>query len=120
MISSSFINLCLNCWKRRSKQRCDKNTAKESQDDFGRCFMQMGAVMVQLPMFIDFPRRVMSDVLESCLSHDWGYGYLLRFGKNLPCDTDGMSSDEKRIPNISIEHLSDESVDEMRLLLKPT
>jgi hypothetical protein len=61
---------------------------------------------------------VSCDVWESCLSHDWGYGYLFRFGKNLQRDTDGMSSAEKRIPNISIEHLSDESVDEMRLLLK--
>jgi hypothetical protein len=36
----------------------DSNTEKESQDDFRRCFIQMGAVMVQLPMFKGFTRRV--------------------------------------------------------------
>ncbi|KAG7352611.1 von Willebrand factor type A domain containing protein [Nitzschia inconspicua] len=95
--------------EKAKEARCflrDKKTARESRDDFRRCFMALGAVMVELPIFKDFAKRVMSDVLESCLVHDWGYGYLFEFGNSLQRDSDGVTSDEKRVAHMVLNEFS--------------
>jgi uncharacterized protein YegL len=84
----------------------DKKTAKECRDDFRRCFMGMGTVMVELPLFKDICRKTMSDVLESCLSNDWGYEYLFDFGNRLQRECDAMSDDDKRIAHIVLSEFS--------------
>lgn len=84
----------------------DKKTAKETRDEFRRCFMGLGIIMVELPMFKNFTKRRMSEVLESCLSHEWGYGYLFEFGNSLQRETDGVTSEEKRVAHIILNEFS--------------
>lgn len=79
---------------------CDKATAKAHCDDFRRCFLGMGAVLVELPIFKDFTKRAMSDVLEVCLASDWGYSYLFELGLSLRKSEDLDNDDDIRIAHM--------------------
>ncbi|VEU39667.1 unnamed protein product [Pseudo-nitzschia multistriata] len=74
-----------------------RSTANESRDEFRRCFMRMGAVLVELPQFKDHTKDVMSDVLGSCLNSDWGYGFVFDLGLSLQKGEDTNDDDEVRI-----------------------
>lgn len=75
----------------------DKRAATAHADEFRRCFIQMGAVLVELQMFNDFTRDVMNGVLESCLKSDWGYSYLFDLGLSFHRVDDTMSEEEIRV-----------------------
>jgi hypothetical protein len=60
-----------------------RTVANQSRDEFRRCFMRMGTVLIELPHFKDFTKNVMSDVLESCLNSEWGYGFVFDLGLSL-------------------------------------
>eukprot|EP00957_Ditylum_brightwellii_P062991 4780248-Ditylum_brightwellii.AAC.1 len=62
---------------------CSQCIAKQCQDDFRRCFLHMGHVLVELPSFKNITKAVMNDVLEYCLSRNWGYSFLFEFGLGL-------------------------------------
>jgi GTPase SAR1 family protein len=70
-----------------------RTAANESRDEFRRCFMRMGAVLVELPLFKDYTKNVMSDVLESCLNSDWGYGFVFELGLSLQKGEDTNNDD---------------------------
>lgn len=70
-----------------------RTAANESRDEFRRCFMRMGAVLVELPLFKDYTKHVMSDVLESCLNSDWGYGFIFELGLSLQKGEDTNNDD---------------------------
>jgi hypothetical protein len=53
----------------------------------------MGAVLVELPLFKDYTKNVMSDVLESCLNSDWGYGFVFELGLSLQKGEDTNNDD---------------------------
>ncbi len=74
-----------------------RKSANQSRDEFRRCFMRMGAVFVELPQFKDFTEKVMSDVLESCLNSEWGYGFVFDLGLSLQKGEDTNNEDEVRI-----------------------
>jgi len=58
------------------------SNAKESKSDFRRCFVEMGSVLIELPVFSvrNTTKTIMSDVLEYCLSFDWGTNYIFQLG----------------------------------------
>ena len=70
--------------------------AKESRSDFRSCFLEMGSVLVQLPAFRDFTKKAMSDVLECCLSSDWGTNYIFQLGLSLQ-QADDVSEEDAHI-----------------------
>ncbi|CAB9511747.1 expressed unknown protein [Seminavis robusta] len=84
----------------------DKKTARECFDDFRRCFIQMGGVLVELQLFSSFTKDVMSGVLELCLESDWGYNYLFDLGLSLHRGDDSISEDENRIGQTLLSEFS--------------
>ena len=60
-----------------------KKSAQQHKDDFRRCFLNMGHVLVELPLFKDCTKAIMCSVLEACLRFDWGYSFLFDFGLGL-------------------------------------
>ena len=74
-----------------------RTVANQSKDEFRRCFMRMGAVLIELPQFKDFTKKVMSDVLETCLNSDWGYGFVFDLGLSLQKGEDTNDDDEVHI-----------------------
>ncbi|VEU39668.1 unnamed protein product [Pseudo-nitzschia multistriata] len=75
----------------------DKKTANNNRDEFRRYFMEMGAVLVELPVFKDHTKKVMSDVLESCLTSNWGYSFVFDLGLSLSKSGDMDTEEEARI-----------------------
>ena len=80
--------------------------AKQNVSEFRRIFIEMGFVLVELPLFKAFTKRVMSDVLESCLDMEWGYGYLFEIGLSLQKGDESCSDDENRIAQMLITEFS--------------
>ena len=74
-----------------------RTLANQSKDEFRRYFMRMGAVLIELPQFKDFTKKVMSDVLETCLNSDWGYGFVFDLGLSLQKGENTNDDDEVRI-----------------------
>jgi hypothetical protein len=66
-------------------------------DEFRRCFMRMGAILVEVPLFKDFTRKVMSDVLESCLDSNGGFEFVFELGRSLQKGEETDDEDEIRI-----------------------
>ena len=75
----------------------DQATAKTNKQDFRRCFIEMGKVLVELAPFKEFTKARMNEVLESCLGHDWGYSYLFEFGLGLQRSNDSTSEEENLV-----------------------
>lgn len=80
--------------------------AKQNVSEFRRIFIEMGFVLVELPLFKAFTKRIMSDVLESCLDMEWGYGYLFEIGLSLQKGDESCSDDENRIAQMLITEFS--------------
>jgi energy-coupling factor transporter ATP-binding protein EcfA2 len=80
--------------------------AKQKMNEFRRAFIEMGFVLVELPSFKAFTKRVMSDVLESCLDTEWGYGYLFEIGLSLQKGDDSCTDDENRVAQMLITEFS--------------
>jgi hypothetical protein len=77
---------------------------KVPMDEFRRCFMRMGAVLVDLPLFKDYTRKVMSDVLETCLDSNVGFEFVFELGRSLQKGGEVEDEDEIRIAqNLVIE-----------------
>jgi hypothetical protein len=70
---------------------------KVIMDEFRRCFMRMGAVLVELPLFKDYTRKVMSDVLEKCLDSNGGFEFVFELGRSLQKGEETDDEDEIRI-----------------------
>ena len=85
----------------RAYLRCEKD-ANDNVDDFRRCFIQMGFVLVELLSFKDFTKTIMCNVLESCLGSDWGYSFLFEFGLSLQRGDENGNEDDNRIVQIMI------------------
>ena len=66
----------------------------------------MGSVLIELPAFKSYTKNVMSNVLESCLSSTWGYGFLFEFGLSLQRGDDSSSEDENRIAQMLVSEFS--------------
>jgi energy-coupling factor transporter ATP-binding protein EcfA2 len=80
--------------------------AKQKMSDFRRIFIDMGFVLVELPLMKAFTKRVMSDVLEKCLDTEWGYGFLFEVGLSLQKGDDSYSDDENRVAQMLITEFS--------------
>ena len=72
----------------------DQSTAISRMQDFRRCFIEMGKVLVELAPFREFTKIMMSEVLESCLKYDWGYSYLFDLGLGLRRSDEGFSEED--------------------------
>ncbi|KAL7557638.1 hypothetical protein ACA910_001243 [Epithemia clementina (nom. ined.)] len=92
MIEQEIISLRQNA----QAHLLNEATAKSSAHDFRRCFIEMGKVLVELAPFKQFTKGRMSEVLEECLSHDWGHSFLFEFGLGLQ-RYDGNSTDEENL-----------------------
>jgi energy-coupling factor transporter ATP-binding protein EcfA2 len=75
----------------------EDTVANTRRDEFRQCFLRMGSVLVELALFKEHTRKVMSDVLESCLSSDWGYAFLFELGLSLQKGDDASSEEEVRV-----------------------
>ena len=75
----------------------NKKMVNKTRNEFRRCFMRMGAVLVELPLFKDYTKKVMSDILESCLNSQWGYGFVFELGLSLQKGGETDDDDEIRI-----------------------
>jgi len=84
----------------------DRNAAKQHFDDFRKCFIAMGCVLVELPSFKDFTRSIMYTVLESCLISDWGYSYLFELGLKLQRGDDNDNEEERRVAQTIVAEFS--------------
>mmetsp|Transcript_10353 Transcript_10353/g.23038 ORF Transcript_10353/g.23038 Transcript_10353/m.23038 type:complete len:1945 (+) Transcript_10353:264-6098(+) len=73
-----------------------KSHAETHMDDFRRCFIDMGKVLIELAQFKEFTRARMNEVLEECLCHEWGHEYLFKFGQGLQ-RADSDSSEEENL-----------------------
>mmetsp|Transcript_1455 Transcript_1455/g.3038 ORF Transcript_1455/g.3038 Transcript_1455/m.3038 type:complete len:1794 (-) Transcript_1455:138-5519(-) len=81
--------------------------AYQNLEGFRRCFINMGHVLVDLPLFKDTTKNVMCDVLESCLSHDWGYSFLFKFGSDLQrSNGENVSDEEKKVAKFIVSEFS--------------
>ena len=60
-----------------------KTSAKNNVDDFRQCFLKMGHVLLELPLFKDFTKAEMGRVLGTCLDFEGGYSFLFEFGLGL-------------------------------------
>ena len=84
----------------------DKRTAKKNEDDFRRCLVEMGSVLVELPAFKNYTKRVMCDVLAASLQFEWGYSYLFELGLSLQRGDGDLSDDEARVAHMILAEFS--------------
>ena len=84
----------------------DKRNAKQNEDKFRRCFMEMGSVLVELPLFKDFTKWTTCDVLEACLRAEWGYSYLFELGMSLQRGIGDQSEEESRVAHMLLAKFS--------------
>lgn len=80
--------------------------AKKHKDDFRRCFIEMGSVLVELPLFKDFTKAEMCNVLEACLNFNGGYSFLFEFGLSLRKNDDNGSEEENNIAQMLLAEFS--------------
>ncbi|KAL3941494.1 MAG: hypothetical protein SGBAC_004163 [Bacillariaceae sp.] len=80
--------------------------AKERKDDFRRLFLQMGFILVELPMFKASIKYTMSSLLTLCIDKHWGYGYIFELGHALRTSDDG-TPEENRVGQLVISEFSD-------------
>ncbi len=83
-----------------------ESSAKKHRDDFRRCFLNMGHVLVELPLFKDFTKAIMSSVLEVCLGYDWGYGFLFEFGLGLQRGDKNDSEEDSNVAQTLVAEFS--------------
>ena len=81
-------------------------SAKQNLDDFRRCFLNMGHVLVELPQFKDFTKAVMCSVLEACLGSDWGYSFLFEFGLGLQRGDENSSDEDNHVAQVLVAEFS--------------
>ncbi|KAL3941493.1 MAG: hypothetical protein SGBAC_004162 [Bacillariaceae sp.] len=79
--------------------------AKKRKTDFRRLFLRMGHVLVELPLFKDSTKAIISSVLQSCLDEAWGYSYLFEIGLSLQKGGDD-DADESRIGQLLLSEFS--------------
>ncbi|KAL7565546.1 hypothetical protein ACA910_003823 [Epithemia clementina (nom. ined.)] len=84
----------------------DQATAKSREQDFRRCFIDMGKVFVDLAPFKEFTKARMSEVLETCLAYDWGYSYLFDFGLKLQRNDEEVAEDENLVAQMLLSEFS--------------
>ena len=70
-----------------------QNSIKQHIDEFRLCFLEMGHVLVELPLFKDLTKVTMCNVLETCLGSEWGYSFLFEFGLGLQRFNNGSDQD---------------------------
>ncbi len=83
-----------------------KKSADQNLDDFRRCFLNMGHVLVELPLFKDFTKAIMSSVLEVCLQYDWGYSFLFEFGLGLQRGDENGNEEDNNVAQILVAEFS--------------
>jgi len=85
-----------------------KKSAKENQDNFRRCFLKMGYVLVELPLFRDSTKTEMCNVLEACLDLPGGdgYGFLFEFGLSLRKNDDNGNEKDNNIAQMLLAEFS--------------
>jgi len=81
-------------------------SAKQNLDDFRRCFLNMGHVLVELPQFKDITKAVMCSVLEACLGSDWGYSFLFEFGLGLQRGDENSSDEDNHVAQVLVAEFS--------------
>jgi hypothetical protein len=81
----------------------DRVIAKQKIDDFRRCFLKMGFVLIELPLLKEFTKSTMYSVLESCLDSDWGYSFLFDLGLSLQKGDESAGDDENQVGQLIIE-----------------
>ena len=81
-------------------------TATNHKDDFRRCFIQMGSVLVELQSFKDYTKSVMYGVLESCLKSDWGHSYLFELGLSFRQGDQSTGEVENRVAQTLLSEFS--------------
>eukprot|EP00957_Ditylum_brightwellii_P029969 2268751-Ditylum_brightwellii.AAC.1 len=82
------------------------HTAKQNFDSFRRCFLNMGCVLVELPLFKCTTKAVMCGVLESCLSCEWGYSFLFEFGLGLQRGDENSSEVDNQVAQLIVAEFS--------------
>ena len=80
--------------------------AKKQESDFRRHFLDMGSVLIELPTFKAFTKKIMSECLECCLDSNWGYSFLFEFGLSLQKGEDSQNEDESRIARMIVAEFS--------------
>lgn len=83
-----------------------KKSVKENLDDFRRCFIALGYVLVELPLFRDFTKTEMCNVLEACLDLPGGYGFLFEFGLSLRKNDDNGNEKDNNIAQMLLAEFS--------------
>ena len=84
----------------------NKKSAQQQKDDFRRCFLNMGHVLVELPLFKDYTKSTMCSVLEACLKFEWGYSFLFDFGLGLQRGEKSDSDDENHVAQTLVGEFS--------------
>ncbi|KAL7556250.1 hypothetical protein ACA910_003259 [Epithemia clementina (nom. ined.)] len=80
--------------------------ARNNTQDFRRYFIDMGKVMVELPLLKEFTKSRMNEVLESCLAHDWGHSYLFDIGLGLQRHDDSSTEEENLVAQMILTEFS--------------
>ena len=78
----------------------DLSTATSKLEDFRRCIFKLGFVLLELATFKEHAKKVVSEVLELCLTNTWGYSYLFDFGLSLQRSDDNRSEDEALVAQV--------------------
>ena len=84
----------------------DKASATKHAEEFRRCFVQMGSVMVEIQLFKEYTKSVMMGVLEFSLRSDWGYSYLFELGLSFHKGDESLDEDEKRVAQTLVSEFS--------------
>jgi len=76
--------------------------AQKNKHEFRHLFIQMGFVLVELPLFKDFTKSAMCNVLEHCLASDWGHSYLFQLGLSLQKGSENNDKDGDHIGQVLV------------------
>ena len=92
--------------KRASAFLRTHSVAKQNVNDFRRCFIDMGCVLIELPTQKDFTQGIMASVLETCLESEWGHGYLFELGLSLQRGDEKDSEEHTRVAQALVAEFS--------------
>lgn len=83
-----------------------KESAKRHRDDFKRCFLQMGHILLELPLFKNFTKDEMCNVLEACLNFDGGYSFLFEFALSLRKSDDSDTEEDIHVAQVLLSEFN--------------
>jgi len=92
--------------RRAREYLSSQNSIKLHTDEFRLCFLKMGHVLVELPLFKDLTKAIMCSVLETCLGSEWGYSFLFEFGLGLQRSNENGSDQDNHVAQILVAEFS--------------